>query len=118
MNKILAYILVFCFATTPVLAGGKNRSFDNTETYNYNYNYKYKYDNGNNNEGWYAFGGLLGGLLLGQALSNPGPGVYAAPSPYAAPVSPQQYCATEWQRRWNEVYQAWEKIPYTVCWMQ
>jgi hypothetical protein len=114
MKKTIMMLLASVLMVGAAEAGNKNN--DKEKTYNYNYTYKYKYDYGNNNEGWYAFGGLLGGLLIGQALNNPGPGVYA--DPYAARVTPQQYCGTQWERRWNEIYQTWENIPHTVCWVQ
>lgn len=117
MKKIIACILALAFVATPAVAGNKNNQFKNWKhnrqydnTYNYNYNYTYKYKNkNNNNEAWAAVGGFLGGLVIGGALA--GPEVYAAPTP-------QQFCGTQWESRWNVVYQQWEKIPHTVCWVQ
>lgn len=117
MKKIILVLTALALAATPVMAGKKNHNNGNndwnTETYNYNYTYKYKYkyDNGND-DAWIAgVGGLLGGLLLGGALANPGPRYYDGPTP-------QEYCGTRWETRWNAVYQQWEKIPHTVCWVQ
>ena len=115
MKKIILVLTALALAATPVMAGRKNHNNGNndwnTETYNYNYTYKYKYDNGND-DAWIAgVGGLIGGLLLGGALANPGPRYYDGPTP-------QEYCGTRWETRWNTVYQQWEKIPHTVCWVQ
>ena len=121
MNKIFLSAVALSLLCTPALAGKKNNNnqFENwqhnrqyNETYNYNYNYNYKYKNGNNNDAWVAgVGGFLGGLIIGGALNQPPPGYYAAPTP-------QQFCGTQWESRWNAVYQQWEKIPYAVCWVQ
>ena len=141
MNKILLALLAAAVLTTSQAEAGdkprsgyykpnhghyykpkrwkNNNSFNNNRVYNnkrvYNYNYKYE----NNNNGWYAFGGFLGGLALGGAVAGPGYGAdpYVA-DPYIAPITPQQYCGTEWKRRWNDAYQTWENIPETVCWSQ
>lgn len=102
MKIAIAALAVLSMLTTPVLA-------DNTETYNYNYNYNYKYNNGNsgNDDALYALGGLLGGLVIGGVINNQRARVYG-----------QEYCGTRWENRWNAVYQTWEKIPHTVCWVQ
>jgi hypothetical protein len=103
--------------------GNGNHSWNN-HSFNHNNHhntYKYKYNYGGNDNGWYAFGGFLGGLALGGAIGDPGYGYGADPyvgNPYVAPITPQQYCGTEWTRRWNAAYQTWENVPNTVCWTQ
>jgi|LakMenEpi03Aug12_release.lakeMendotaPanAssembly.Ray.scaffolds.fasta_scaffold527783_2 hypothetical protein len=84
-------------------------SFNNNRVYNnrrvYNYNYKYE----NDDNGWYAFGGFLGGLAVGGAIGGGGGGSYYYYD------QPGAQCTTIFERRWNVVYQEWENIPQTVC---
>lgn len=83
--------------------GNNNRYYNNHNTYNY------KYGGGNNN-GWYAFGGFLGGLAVGGAIAEPG---YGGGAYYYD--QPGAQCTTIFKRVWNDVYQEWENIPRTVC---
>lgn len=81
--------------------GNNNRYYNQHNTYNYKYN--------DNNNGWYAFGGFLGGLAVGGAIAEPG---YGGAYYYDQPEAP---CTTIFERRWNAAYQEWENIPHTVC---
>lgn len=88
----------------------RNRNvYKRRNVYN-NYNYKYN----NNNNGWYAFGGFLGGLALGGVLAEPGP-VYGGGGGAYYYDQPDAQCTTIFERRWNAAYEMWENIPHTVC---
>lgn len=127
MNKIFLALLASAILVTPASAGDKpkrnkgynvggysegwkpnRRVYNRRNVYNYNYTYKYK----NNDNGWYAFGGFLGGLALGGALAAPGPGYGGGAYYYDQPGA---QCTTIFKRVWNDVYQEWENIPRTIC---
>lgn len=65
-----------------------------------------------NDNGAYLLGGIVGGLLLGEALDNHRR--YREPVYIEEPVYEKQ-CYTQWVRRWSEYRHAWVSKPQTYC---
>lgn len=67
------------------------------------------------NEGAYILGGVIGGLILGEALDdNRRPHRHGYPVYVEEPVYERQ-CYTRWVKRWSEYRQAWVRKQKTHC---
>jgi len=79
----------------------------------------------NNNNGWYALGGVVGGLVLGNVLQNnrPYPAYPAYPAYPTYPAYPayveqpayEKQCYARWVRVWDEYRNTWIKVRRTKC---
>jgi hypothetical protein len=97
MKKLFITAAVILSVTvSPVLA--EHRS-------NNHHHHKHK---NNNDEGWYVLGGVVGGLLLGEAINR---NEY-----HERPRRKQHVCRTEWNVVWDPYYYEYINVPRQICW--
>lgn len=68
-----------------------------------------------NDNGWYAFGGLVGGLILGEALENNRRPAYPAYPVYVDEPVYERQCYARWVRVWDNYRDRWIKVRKTRC---
>ena len=67
------------------------------------------------NEGAYVLGGVIGGLLLGEALDNNRNAPRHGYPVYIEEPVYEKRCYTRWVKRWSEYRQTWVRKPRTQC---
>lgn len=68
-----------------------------------------------NDNGWYALGGVVGGLVLGEILQDNRRPVYPAYPAYVEEPVYERQCYARWVRVWDDYRNRWIKVRKTRC---
>jgi hypothetical protein len=71
------------------------------------------------NNPWPVIGGVVGGLLLGEVLSDHhrhGQTYYEQQPVYVQPRAAYRQCETYYRSEFDPYYGGYRQVPYTECW--